>query len=141
MSQKSKAKAALKREHAARQRQMEEAALQRKWEKLTTQTGGFARTAPKVPLKKSNFDNKPRVVRESNLQHISKEGHYERYIVEEAKAKPRLTPEMQERDDKARILAKAKSLRLLPAFNKGADVYHTDEMLKDVLSGANRRRN
>jgi hypothetical protein len=45
-------------------------------------------------------------------------------------------PEMLARELKAR----ERKFNTAPAYNKGGDVYMTDEMMKDVMSGANRRR-
>ena len=45
-------------------------------------------------------------------------------------------PEMLARELKAR----ERKFNTAPVYNKGGDVYITDEMMKDVMSGANRRR-
>ncbi len=46
-------------------------------------------------------------------------------------------PEMLERE----LIARSKKFNTAPAYNKGGDMLCTDEMMKDVMSGANRRRN
>lgn len=46
-------------------------------------------------------------------------------------------PDMLERELKAR----ERKFTTAPAYNKGGDVLVTDEMMKDIMSGATRRRN
>jgi hypothetical protein len=46
------------------------------------------------------------------------------------------SPEMLERERKAR----ERKFTTAPVYNKGGDVLITDEMMKDILSGATRRR-
>jgi hypothetical protein len=45
-------------------------------------------------------------------------------------------PEMLEREQKAR----ERKFTAAPIYNKGGDVYVTDEMMKDITSGTTRRR-
>lgn len=55
-------------------------------------------------------------------------------------ARPEITykdnPEMLERELKAR----ERKFNTAPAYNKGGDVYITDEMMKDITAGKTRRR-
>lgn len=46
-------------------------------------------------------------------------------------------PEMMERELKAR----ERKFTAAPIYNKGGDMLVTDEMMKDIMSGASRRRN
>jgi hypothetical protein len=55
--------------------------------------------------------------------------------------RPELTyrenPEMLARE----LIARERKYNVAPSYNKGGDMFQTDEAMKDVMSGANRRRN
>lgn len=46
----------------------------------------------------------------------------------------------RERDARAEAVAAEQRSRIFPLYNKGGLGYYTEEMMKDVKSGANRRR-
>lgn len=49
----------------------------------------------------------------------------------------RENPEMLARE----LIARKRKFNAAPSYNKGGDMLQTDEMMKDIMSGANRRRN
>lgn len=141
MSQRSKAKAALKREHEKRQKQMEEAALQRKWEKLTSQTGGFSRSASTRVSQPKKIEP-PRYQRESDLQLISKSrsDRYNDYRTPEPKAKQRLSEEMQKREEAALARYQELKARTGPLGNKMGNQFMGELDLAEMRAGGLRRR-
>lgn len=142
MSLKSKAKAAKKREHNRRMQIQEQATLDRNLERLKTMQGGFSLSPEPEARKKERKIYRPEPIgyrRESELESLPLGRTEVSPLLD--KTKVRLSPEMQEREDRAKAVSESRKGRALPVYNKGPDIYYTDEMLKDVMSGANRRRN
>jgi hypothetical protein len=139
MSQASKAKAAKKREHQKRQKELDMASLNRKWDAFLKQEGGFARS-PKhkdAPKELSRADKAPF---RRNFPDEVRQGRYTIHVAK--KQDQQLSEEMQAREEIARRDYDERiRTRIGQVYPKGSDQqYLTDSDLRDMKGGLLRRR-
>lgn len=140
MSQRSKAKAALKREREKRQKEMEEAALQRKWENLTKQVGGFSRSGEvKAKVRSKRVEPLAPIRPQSSLKVVER-NKYDEYRVSSDKEVVRLSPEMQRREDAAKARYEEMKKMTIPLYNKGGYQMPTPADVEAMKQGGLRRR-
>lgn len=134
-----KEKAARRRAHNSRMSAQRMEALNRQWEALLNQQGGFSRDGAKPKHLVAQSKAAPTPFRR-NMPEQPLPG---RYVAQQSTHnKKQLSPEMQEREDKAkRHYDENIRTRIGQVFNKGsASQYLTDSDLADQKKGLTRRR-
>ena len=136
MSKAAKAKAQKLREHKRKMEEQENAALDRKMNKLRTLTGGFTLTSDLKVRVQSKEYVPPKINYRTSIERLPRSPD----PVPQAKTRKVLTPEEELREQIAQHHIKQKQARVMPLYNKGGLMVATDSEMQASRQGELKRR-